>query len=98
MPFVPHTQDDERRMLAAVGVTSIEALFDEIPEDLRSGKLQHVPDGISEMALLRLMNERARQDEVTLSFIGAGAYEHHIPSAVWDLVGRGEFMTAYTPS
>jgi glycine dehydrogenase subunit 1 len=97
MPFVPHTFNDERSMLASIGVTSIEALFDEIPQALRSGELKHTPPGISEMALLRTMNERARLDEVSLSFIGAGAYEHHIPSAVWDLVGRGEFMTAYTP-
>lgn len=97
MPFIPHTALDESRMLEAVGVDSIEALFDEIPEDLRSGELKQTPPGISEMALLRLMNERARQDEVELSFLGAGAYQHHIPAAVWDLVGRGEFMTAYTP-
>ncbi|MBT5701028.1 MAG: aminomethyl-transferring glycine dehydrogenase subunit GcvPA [Gammaproteobacteria bacterium] len=97
MPFVPHTANDERIMLASIGVTSIEALFDEIPQALKSGELEHTPSGISEMALLRIMNERARLDEVHLSFIGAGAYEHHIPAAVWDLVGRGEFMTAYTP-
>jgi glycine dehydrogenase subunit 1 len=84
-------------MLASIGVTSIEALFDEIPQTLRSGELKQTPSGISEMELLRTMNERARLDEVQLSFIGAGAYEHHIPAAVWDLVGRGEFMTAYTP-
>ncbi len=99
MPFVPHTPNDERVMLASIGVTSIEALFDEIPQALRTrtGELKQTPPGISEMALLRTMNERARLDEVQLSFIGAGAYEHHIPSAVWDLAGRGEFMTAYTP-
>lgn len=97
MPFIPHTEADERRMLTSIGVTSTEALFDEIPENLRSGELANTPSGISEMALLRLMNERASQDTVKLSFIGAGAYEHHIPAAVWDLVGRGEFMTAYTP-
>ena len=97
MPFVPHTAEDERTMLDTIGVDSIEALFDEIPEDLKSGVLNEIPAGISEMALLRLMNERARQDEVDLCFLGAGAYQHHIPSAVWDLVGRGEFMTAYTP-
>ncbi len=97
MPFVPHTPDDERRMLAEIGVSSIEALFDEIPEDLKSGVLTRVPDAISEMELLRLMNERARSDEVDLCFLGGGAYEHHVPSAVWDLVSRGEFMTAYTP-
>lgn len=97
MPFIPHTEADERRMLTSIGVTSTEALFDEIPENLRSGELTNTPSGISEMALMRLMNERAAQDTVRLSFIGAGAYEHHIPAAVWDIVGRGEFMTAYTP-
>jgi glycine dehydrogenase subunit 1 len=97
MPFVPHTPADESAMLQAIGVDSIESLFDEIPADLRSGKLNSTPSGISEMMLLRVMNERARSDEVRLSFLGAGAYDHHIPAAVWDLVSRGEFMTAYTP-
>tara|TARA_R110002072_G_scaffold1369_16_gene11448 strand:+ start:5791 stop:7155 length:1365 start_codon:yes stop_codon:yes gene_type:complete len=97
MPFVPHTTQDEQIMLDAIGVESIETLFDEIPPDLRAGVLNNTPEAISEMALVRLMSERARQDEVSLSFLGAGAYQHHIPAAVWDLVSRGEFMTAYTP-
>ena len=97
MPFVPHTPDDEKAMLDAIGVASRESLFDEIPESLRSGELKQVPPGLSEMALMRLMNERARADEVDLCFIGAGAYQHHIPAAVWDITSRGEFMTAYTP-
>ncbi len=97
MPFVPHTPQDEQLMLQAIGAGSIEDLFDEIPRALRAGELQQTPEGISEMALLRLMNERAAKDEVDLSFLGAGAYSHHIPAAVWDLVSRGEFLTAYTP-
>ncbi|MFP6808352.1 MAG: aminomethyl-transferring glycine dehydrogenase subunit GcvPA [Pseudomonadales bacterium] len=97
MPFVPHTEEDEQIMLDVIGVASIEDLFDEIPSALRAGELQQTPDGISEMALLRLMNERAAKDQMQLSFLGAGAYEHHIPGAVWDLVSRGEFLTAYTP-
>ena len=97
MPFVPHTSEDEKIMLETIGVDSIEDLFDEIPDDLRAGELLGTPEGITEMELLRLMNERARQDEVELSFLGAGAYEHHIPGAIWDLVSRGEFLTAYTP-
>ncbi|MCZ6503832.1 MAG: aminomethyl-transferring glycine dehydrogenase subunit GcvPA [Gammaproteobacteria bacterium] len=97
MPFVPHTDEDEKVMLDTIGVNSIEDLFDEIPGELRAGELLQIPDGISEMELLRLMNERARRDEVVLSFLGAGAYEHHIPGVVWDLTSRGEFLTAYTP-
>ena len=97
MPFIPHTALDEQEMLGAIGVPNIDALFDEIPRNLRAATLSEVPAGISEMALQRLMDQRARLDEVDLSFLGAGAYEHHIPAAVWDLVGRGEFMTAYTP-
>ncbi|MCB1691213.1 MAG: aminomethyl-transferring glycine dehydrogenase subunit GcvPA [Pseudomonadales bacterium] len=97
MPFVPHTPEDERIMLERIGVDSIEALFDEIPNELRAGVLRQTPSAITEMELMQLMNRRARRDEVELSFIGAGAYEHHIPAAVWDLVSRGEFMTAYTP-
>jgi glycine dehydrogenase subunit 1 len=97
MPFVPHTLEDEKHMLDVIGVETIEDLFDEIPAQLRAGRLDNTPDRISEKALLRVMSVRARQDEVGLCFIGAGAYEHHIPSAVWDIVTRGEFMTAYTP-
>ncbi|MEX0943014.1 MAG: aminomethyl-transferring glycine dehydrogenase subunit GcvPA [Pseudomonadales bacterium] len=97
MPFVPHTPDDEQIMLDTIGVDSIEALFDEIPSDLRSGVLRNTPAAITEMELLRLMTERSARDKTELCFIGAGAYQHHIPSAVWDLVGRGEYLTAYTP-
>lgn len=97
MPFIPHTLDDEKIMLETIGVDSIEDLFDEIPREIRAGELKQIPAGIGEMELMRKMNFRARKDEVALCFIGAGAYEHHIPAAVWELVSRGEFLTAYTP-
>lgn len=97
MPFIPHTDEDTQSMLDAIGVKSIEDLFDEIPDALRSGELKHVPAGRSEMVVNRLLHERASQDSQPLCFIGAGAYEHHIPSAVWELTTRGEFYTAYTP-
>ena len=97
MPFIPHTDEDIRAMLDAIGAGSIDDLFDEIPAGLKSGRLNHVPDGLSEMAVTRLMHERAEADGRNLSFIGAGAYEHHIPAAVWQIVGRGEFYSAYTP-
>lgn len=96
MPFIPHTEDDIRDMLATIGVGSIDALFDEIPSRLIAGKLD-VPAGLSEMDITRLAGERAEADGRWLNFIGAGAYEHHIPAAVWQLVTRGEYYSAYTP-
>ncbi len=97
MPFIPHTQDEIDAMLAAIGVPQIETLFDEIPAALRSGPLQAVPEALSEMEVARLMRGRAAQDAGALNFIGAGAYEHHIPAAVWEIATRGEFYSAYTP-
>jgi glycine dehydrogenase subunit 1 len=97
MPFIPHTEDDVKAMLAAIGADSIEALFDEIPTELRARGLENVPAGMNEMAIGRLMQQRAAQDGQPLCFIGAGAYEHHIPALVWEIATRGEFYTAYTP-
>lgn len=97
MPFIPHTEDDIRDMLGAIGVDSIDALFDEIPAELRCGELEAIPAGQSEMEVSRLMQARAREDGQPLCFLGAGAYDHHIPAAVWQLTTRGEFYTAYTP-
>lgn len=97
MPFIPHTEEDIRAMLDSIGAESIENLFDEIPAALRSGKLTRVPEGMSEMEVSRLMQDRAETDGRYLNFIGAGAYEHHIPAAVWQITTRGEFYSAYTP-
>jgi len=97
MPFIPHTQDDITEMLSAIGIDSIETLFDEIPANLRSDDLTNVPDALSEMQITQLMHQRANEDANTCCFIGAGAYDHHIPAAVWELTTRGEFYSAYTP-
>jgi glycine dehydrogenase subunit 1 len=97
MPFVPHTEQDVRDMLDAIGVPDIETLFDEIPAGLRCGELNGVPEALSEQQVSRLMSRRAAADGEPLCFIGAGAYEHHIPAAVWQIVTRGEFYSAYTP-
>jgi len=96
MAFIPHTPDDVARMLQLIGVQSIDDLFDEIPGELRAGVLG-VPPAMSEMELGRLMAERAASDGRPLNFIGAGAYEHHIPAPVWAIATRGEFYSAYTP-
>jgi glycine dehydrogenase subunit 1 len=97
MAFIPHTPADVEAMLATIGVSGIEQLFDEIPAALRVKSLDGVPVGLNEMQIGRLMSERARADGHPLCFIGAGAYEHHIPAAVWAITTRGEFYSAYTP-
>jgi glycine dehydrogenase subunit 1 len=97
MPFNPQTPDDVAQMLATIGAKSIDDLFDEIPKELRIEALAGIPDALSEMQIGRLMTARAAQDGTPLNFIGAGAYEHHIPSAVWAITTRGEFYSAYTP-
>jgi glycine dehydrogenase subunit 1 len=97
MPFIPHTESDVREMLAAIGAPSIDALFDEIPAALRIKSLAGIPEALTEMETGRLMQQRAARDGRPLNFLGAGAYEHHIPAAVWAIVTRGEFYSAYTP-
>jgi len=97
MPFIPHTEDEVKDMLATIKVDSIEDLFDEIPAELRADEVEGFLPQLSEMAITRLMHKRADQDGQSLCFIGAGAYQHHIPAAIWQITTRGEFYSAYTP-
>ncbi len=97
MPFIPHTEQDTAAMLAQIGVSTIADLFDEIPSELLVNHIAGIPSGLNEMQLMRLMETRAHNTARLQCFIGAGAYDHHIPAAVWDLAQRGEFLTAYTP-
>lgn len=97
MPFIPHTPADVQAMLAAVGAPNLDALFDEIPAALRIGVSPALPEALNERQVARLMETRAATDPRLSCFLGAGAYEHHIPAAVWEIVGRGEFYSAYTP-
>ncbi len=97
MPFIPHTPADVQAMLATIGVSDLETLFDEIPPPLRVGQLPALPEALDELQVSRLMEARAADTPRPSCFLGAGAYEHHIPAAVWEIVGRGEFYSAYTP-
>ena len=97
MPFIPHTEHDTQAMLKTIGVANCDALFDEIPAYLGAANLDNIPVGLSEMELSQLAHARAERDGGFSCFIGAGAYEHHIPAAVWQVATRGEFYTAYTP-
>ncbi len=97
MPFIPHTPADVQAMLAAIGAPNLGALFDEVPSALRIGELPALPEALNELQISRLLETRAAVMPRPLCFLGAGAYEHHIPAAVWEIVGRGEFYSAYTP-
>ncbi|MES9966329.1 MAG: aminomethyl-transferring glycine dehydrogenase subunit GcvPA [Sedimenticola sp.] len=97
MPFIPHTEEEVSEMLATIGASDIESLFDEIPENLKCGELVTVPPAMSEMEIGQLMSARALEDSRPVCFIGAGAYDHHVPAAVWQVATRGEFYSAYTP-
>jgi len=97
MPYIPHTAEDTESMLASINVPNTQALFDEIPASLLQGEFTTIPDGISEMTMLKQAQQLADKNQNGICFIGAGSYEHHIPAAVWDIASRGEFLTAYTP-
>jgi glycine dehydrogenase subunit 1 len=98
--FAPHTEADVERMLSAIGVGSIDDLFDEIPAEVRLGRPLDLPPGVSEMEIvadLRRLAARDRHADELVCFAGGGAYDHYIPSLVWALAGRSEFYTSYTP-
>ena len=94
--FVPHTAEDTRAMLAAIGVEKLADLYSEIPPELLGPDLSALPEGLGEMDVLRLVHERLHRP-APLLFLGAGAYDHHVPAAVWEITTRGEFYSAYTP-
>jgi len=95
--YHPHTDADVRRMLAAVGAPSLEALFASIPEGLKLKRPLRLPDAIDEHALGDYLAGLAGKNRAAPPFLGAGAYPHHVPAAVDQLLLRSEFYTAYTP-
>lgn len=99
MSYIPHTDAERQQMLAAIGVPTIEDLFEVVPSAHRFPKLD-LPTAISEMDIAREMQALSEANENALDFAlfrGAGAYHHFIPSAVNHMLLRGEFYTAYTP-
>jgi len=97
MPFIPHTNEERIEMLAAIGVTSLDELFAEIPPELRCEGLS-LPVGLSEQQALAHMTTLAGQNATDLTlFLGGGFYDHYVPAAVEAIISRSEFYTAYTP-
>jgi glycine dehydrogenase subunit 1 len=101
MRYLPLTPDDRGAMLAAVGASSIDDLFSDVPEAARlDGPIAGLPMHASELAVERHMGALARKNRAAGDgpfFLGAGAYRHHVPASVDHLIQRGEFLTAYTP-
>ncbi len=99
MAYIPHTDLERQQMLAAIGVTTIEDLFDAVPSSHRFPKLD-LPAPLSEMEVTAELSAMAEANDHAGDFAifrGAGAYHHFIPSALGHIVSRGEFLTAYTP-
>jgi glycine dehydrogenase subunit 1 len=97
MPYGPHTPADRQRMLAAIGVGSVDELFEDIPDALQAGGLD-LPPPQPDMELAARLQALAARNRVDLaSFLGAGVYRHYAPAAVDQILLRGEWYTAYTP-
>ncbi len=100
MPFIPNTDADRQEMLAKIGVKRFEELIENIPEKIRLNEPLNLPEALSEMEALEELKSMASQNTSTdeaISFLGGGAYDHFIPSAVGAITSRSEFYTAYTP-
>ncbi len=98
--YIPVTDAEREEMLRAIGVASVDALFSDIPESLRLRRPLDLPPAQSEpeiLARMRALAARNTHADAAACFLGAGAYDHYVPSVVWALAGRGEFLTAYTP-
>lgn len=100
MPYVANTPDDERAMLAAIGVDSIDELFSQVPAELRLKGLLRLPPAMTELDLTRHMRSLAERNTPAGDrpcFLGGGSYDHFIPAVVDAIASRGEFYTSYTP-
>ena len=97
MVYGPHNPDDRSRMLAALGIRSVDELFEVIPAAVRARPMD-LPPGLTELELMARLRTLAGHNHADLaSFLGAGVYRHHLPPVVDEMLLRGEFYTAYTP-
>ncbi len=100
MSYLSLTERDREEMLAAIGVASVDELFAQIPEQVRLGRPLDLEPALTELELVRHLEELAAKNIDTtreLSFLGAGIYDHYVPALVDAVLQRGEFLTAYTP-
>ena len=100
MRYLPHTEADRKSLLAAVGANSIDDLYVDVPAAAHLGDLIDLPAHQGELEVERTIAALAAKNLTAASapsFIGAGAYHHHVPAAADHLIQRSEFLTAYTP-
>lgn len=100
MRYIPLTNDEKQEMLKTIGIETVEELFEDIPQEMILDGDLDLPEALSEAELIRHFKElAAKNNDATksVSFLGAGSYDHLIPSMIKHVVGRGEFLTAYTP-
>jgi Glycine cleavage system protein P (pyridoxal-binding), N-terminal domain len=98
--YISNTKEQQNAMLSDMGVDSMGCLFKDIPEKVRLNRALDIPSDMSEMELIRHMRDLSAKNydlEDYTCFLGAGAYDHYIPSAIGQIVSRQEFYTAYTP-
>lgn len=99
-PYLSNTTDDEKRMFENIGISSIDELFSDIPEDLRLKENLKLNKPMSELEVTKFMKNLSKKNTSTedlVCFLGAGAYDHYIPSVIKHITSRSEFYTAYTP-
>ena len=100
MPYLFNTPQDQQQMLSAIGVESIDELFDQIPSEIRLQQDLDIPAALGELELTQHMSELAERNASVkdkICFLGAGSYDHFVPAVVDALASRGEFYTSYTP-
>lgn len=99
-PYIPNTQNEEKEMLQAMGLNSIDQLFEDIPQDVKLKRKLNLNLSMSELEVAKhmkdLSNKNLSNEDLTC-FLGAGAYDHYIPSLIKHITSRSEFYTAYTP-
>lgn len=99
-PYIPNTHEDEREMLQSMGLNSIEELFEDIPQDVKLNRQLNLGSSKSELEVARHIKNLTKKNlsaEDLTCFLGAGVYDHYIPSVVKHITSRSEFYTAYTP-
>ena len=95
--FFPHTEEDIKVMLDKIGVPSLDALFAEVPEEIRFRRDYDLPNAKSEIEIRNFFDNLGKQNKQLTVFAGGGVYDHYTPSIVPYIVSRSEFLTSYTP-